>query len=219
MRILGLDEAGRGPAIGEMVIAGVLFDAKDSGKLKEMGIKDSKKLKHPVRVKLAKQIREIALDHAVVAVPPKVIDEALVRSELNHLETKHFKDMINALKPDKVIVDSPEANLKKFRRKLEDGLRHRDVEMVVENFADENYPEVGAASILAKVKREEIVKKLAEKHGDFGSGYCHDPLTMKFLKKCWKENKSFPDCVRKNWVTVKGIPSKIEQKKLREFFR
>jgi len=184
-----------------------------------MGVKDSKMLQHPLRKVLAKKIKSLALDHAVIAIPPETIDRALVRSELNKLEIQHFRELIDTFKPDKVIIDCPEVNLKRFEQKLRNGLKHQNVEMVIENFADANHVEVGAASILAKVKREKIVAELSKVYGDFGSGYCSDPQTIEFLKRCWKEMKSFPDCVRKNWVTVKGIPSELEQKKLKEFFK
>ena len=46
VNILGVDEAGRGPVIGSLFIAGVLVDEKDLNKLKNLGVKDSKLLLH-----------------------------------------------------------------------------------------------------------------------------------------------------------------------------
>ena len=75
--VLGCDEAGRGPVIGSLMIAGVLIEESKLHDLKDLGVKDSKLLAHPKRIKLAADIKKIADDYKVIAVPPKEIDDAV----------------------------------------------------------------------------------------------------------------------------------------------
>ena len=52
--IIGIDDAGRGPLIGPMILAGVLLTRDDEVSLKKKGVADSKELTHPVRIELLK---------------------------------------------------------------------------------------------------------------------------------------------------------------------
>jgi len=119
--------------------------------------------------------------------------------------------------PDKVIIDSPEVDVRNFSKKVMSKVRNTKIEIVAENFADKKYPVVGAASILAKVERDGEIKKLHKKHGFFGSGYPSDEITIRFLKDWIKKNKEFPSFVRKSWFTAQWIKEEKEQKTLRSF--
>ena len=77
--------------------------------------------------------------------------------------------------------------------------------VVAENFADRNYPVVSAASILAKVHRDGLIKELHRQYGDFGSGYPSDRKTRQFLEQCYRREGKFPDIVRTGWATVRRI--------------
>jgi ribonuclease HII len=83
-----------------------------------------------------------------------------------------------------------------------------DVKIISEHHADRRYPIVSAASILAKVKRDALVKELRVNYGDFGSGYPSDPKTIKFLTNWFKMHGSYPDFVRKSWKTLKNLRNK-----------
>ena len=87
------------------------------------------------------------------------------------------------------------------------------MELIVENFADKNYPIVGAASIIAKTVRDQRIEELKLKYGDFGSGYPSDPVCKQFLEKWIKTNRFVPSFVRKKWSTIDGLL----QRKLGEF--
>jgi len=62
---------------------------------------------------------------------------------------------------------------------------------------------VGAASILAKVARDQAIVKLEEKVGEpVGSGYPSDPTTQEFIKRYWRDNGRLPPGTRRSWKTV-----------------
>ena len=81
------------------------------------------------------------------------------------------------------------------------------MEIHCEHKADFNHPSVSAASILAKVTREEEVAKIKKeysKYGDIGSGYPGDPKTKEFLKQHGRELEN-SGIFRKTWATWKTM--------------
>jgi ribonuclease HII len=130
-------------------------------------------------------------------------------------------EIINLLEPDKAIVDAPSYNTNKFRDYLFSKIENKNIELVSENFADQNYPVVSAASILAKVNRDEAIEELKQKVGeDFGVGYPHDPRTIGFIKKLVEKNHGMlPDYIRHTWDTVETIKNDYSQLRILNFFR
>jgi len=216
MKILGIDEAGRGCVAGSLVMCGYLIDDKDVDKLRKIGVKDSKALSAAKREKMLPQLEKIAEDYVLLKVSAGEIDELRTVSNLNKAEIKRMQQLINALAPDKVILDALESNEKRFLKKIESGIKV-ETEIIAENFADSNYLEVGAASIIAKVHRDEEIKRLRQIYGDFGSGYPSDEKTINFLKERIKKKQELPDFVRKSWLTIQWIRGEMEQIKISEF--
>lgn len=213
MKILGIDEAGRGPVIGSLHMCGYLIDEKNVYKLKELGVKDSKLLSKKKREEMFKELKVIADDFIVLKANAKKIDKTRDDSNLNQLEIDQMRELIELLKPDKVIIDAIERNTKKFKEKI--GIKS-GIEVIAENFADKNHIEVGAASICAKVSRDNEVERLHKKVGYFGSGYPADPATITFLKDCIKKN-TVPDCVRKSWFTYQLMVNEKKQTNLSDW--
>ncbi len=217
-KVLGIDEAGRGPVIGPMVICGFLIDEDKISLLKRLGVKDSKLLSPEKREQLEKRLKDIAEDYIIITLSAKEIDDLRERSNLNKVEIEKMQKIINLLNPDKVIIDSPERNTQKFTEKIRNGLINKNLEIVAENFADRKYLPVSAASILAKVMRDRLIEDIKRKHGiEFGNGYPSNELTQKFLKDWFKKYKTFPEFVRKSWITVENIKKDGEQRKLIHF--
>ena len=214
MKILGIDESGRGPVCGPLVMCGYLVDEMNLPKLKEIGVRDSKLLSAEKREKMFPLLRKIADDYVVLKVSAAEVDAC---SNLNVLEISKMQHIINLLDADKVVIDSPEVNTQKFSLKVRAGLKKKGTLIVAENFADKNHIEVGAASVMAKVERDMEIKKLHAKHGFFGSGYSHDEITIKFLKDCIKGNKEFPSFVRRSWLTAQRIKDEGQQKTIGKF--
>jgi ribonuclease HII len=213
-KVLGIDEAGRGPVIGPMIIAGVMIH---DGKEAELGaVKDSKLLKHTQRIELNHLIQEHS-EFKIIEVSPREIDEALdvnnPEMNLNWLEAHKQAEIINHFNPDKVIIDCPHPIPKKFEDYVKKLVNKKDIKYVVEHKADVNYPVCSAASIIAKVRREEEVEKLKKKYGDIGPGYPANATTQKFIKENWNKH---PEIFRHSWSTFKKIEKNndAKQKKL-----
>jgi ribonuclease HII len=214
--ICGIDEAGRGPVIGPMVIAGVLVDESSKEKLKELGVKDSKLLSLKRREELFDKVKKVVMDYKIIVLNSKLIDDVLFSQDLNlnTLEAVKSSEIINILKPNKAILDCPSNNPVNYKNFVMNHLSDKFVNLVVEHKADLNYVEVGAASILAKVTRDGEINKLKAKYGvDFGSGYPSDPKTIKFLKK----NYDKYDFFRKSWASWKKVAGVKKQRGLIEF--
>jgi len=218
LKILGLDEAGRGPVVGPMIIAGVLVSQENVTCLGNLGVKDSKLLSPNTRYKLVDKIRRIADNIKIIEISPKKIDERLfVHKTLNMLEAEHMAKIITCLKPDIVYVDAADIKANRFAKTIKSFLPYsmRKLTIISEHKADRTYPVVSAASIIAKVRRDELIDQLKEIYGDFGSGYPSDRKTIQFLENYVRKYQKLPDCVRKTWLTARRIHEKyVLQKKL-----
>lgn len=208
MYLLGIDDAGRGPILGPMYLAGVLIKTTDEKILKELGAKDSKLIIHSTRVRLAKEIEKISKFHIEESTPEQ-IDEAVETINLNTLEAQKAAQIINKLnnKKDKikVIVDCPSVNTTAWKNKMISFINHKEnLTILCEHKADFNHPVVGAASILAKVAREEAVEKIKQQFGNIGSGYPADPVTIEFIKSQGKDLAK-TGIVRQSWATWKKL--------------
>ena len=216
MRILGIDEAGRGPVIGSLFMAGVVINKEDEITLKEWGVKDSKLLSPKKREELYEQI--IAkFPYKIIQVTPKEIDAVLSEdsaSNLNWLEADHQAVIIDAMDCDQAIIDCPSPNTKGYGDVLKTKVT-RKVDLIVENKADFNYLVVAAASIVAKVSRDRHIKALQQELGfDFGSGYLTDQKTQVFLHAHWKTHARV---FRTLWAPYKALASGTKQQNLAEF--
>ncbi|MEM2749155.1 MAG: ribonuclease HII [Candidatus Bathyarchaeia archaeon] len=206
LRLCGIDDAGRGPVIGPLVIAGVLIDEERLPNLIRLGVRDSKTLSPRRREYLAGEILKIVEDYRVVKVPPSEIDRVVEHgrrlNRLNRLEARIMASIIRDLKPDIAYVDASDILPERFSQHIAEELPFT-VKIVSEHKADRTYPIVSAASIVAKVERDREIESLKQIYGDFGSGYAADPKTISFLKRWIEEHGSYPDFVRKSWKTVK----------------
>lgn len=219
MIVAGIDEAGRGAVIGPLVVCGVSLEESKVQMLRKIRVRDSKELSPKRREHLAKAIEKIAKDIMILKVSPCVIDNRKAEGlNLNQLEAIKFADIINYLKPDKVFIDSPDVNTMKLRAFVKKMLKE-EAELVVEHHADKNHPEVSAASIIAKVERDNEMKLLSRKYGQMGSGYPSDERATNWLKSWIANNKTFPEFVRRSWVTIELLEREKQQSKLSSWFR
>jgi|TARA_B100001971_G_C18098800_1_gene487647 ribonuclease HII len=220
---LGIDDAGRGPVIGPMVLAGCVIDKKTEAEFKKLGVKDSKELSEKRREFLVNIIKEKAETFEIVIVSPIEIEVANKKGiKLNEVEAIACAKIINKInkgyKKLSVVIDCPSTTIVKWQDFLKTKIKDlSNLEISCEHKADKNHIAVSAASIIAKSIREKEMFKLKEKYGsEIGSGYPSDPLTNVFLKKNVKKlnNKGI---FRRTWSTWKNAAGKQEQKRLSEF--
>lgn len=216
--ICGIDEAGRGPVLGPLVMCGILIDEKDEPLLRKIKVKDSKLLTREQREELYDKIIKIIQKYKLAVIQPDEIDKAVGKHDglnLNRLEAQKSAEILNELNPDKAIIDSPSNNIKNYKKYLMSFVNNKNIELVLEHKADVNYPVVSAASILAKVTRDNEIEKLKKEIDvDFGSGYMSDPLTVEFLKNNFEK---YPELFRKSWFPYQELVNKKFQKSLSDF--
>ncbi|MEM4396416.1 MAG: ribonuclease HII [Candidatus Woesearchaeota archaeon] len=239
---IGIDEAGRGPVIGPMVICA--FSVLDK-KLEEMSelfsklnIKDSKKLTPEKREKIFQEFLKLKntndIDFETIIIPPNEIDSAVESKtmNLNKLEIIKNVELIlrilqkyNELNEEvNIYIDCPSNNIRSFIQEFfyffnqdysiisekKDEITitlnlQKKINIFFAHKADEKYKIVSAASIVAKVMRDNIIEEIKKSiNFDFGSGYPADERTIDFLEK----NYNKYDFFRKSWDSWKRVNNK-----------
>ncbi|MDI6902360.1 MAG: ribonuclease HII [Methanocellales archaeon] len=203
MKIAGVDEAGKGPVIGPMIVAGVMVQEDMLPMLERMGVRDSKAISPKKRGFLASKIREVGICH-ILEISPREIDALRKRMTMNEIIVESYVRVLKQLTPDKAFLDAADVNVERFAKNVQDRYGKR-IKIVSEHNADIKYPIVSAASILAKVRRDETVQELEHLLGkNIGSGYPSDIRTRCFLDDWIKEHDSLPSFVRHSWKTAKN---------------
>ncbi len=201
----GVDEAGRGPVLGPLVVAGVKIAQTELEKLDTLNLRDSKMCTPKRRDRLALELKKICKIQLEI-LPATKIDELREEKTLNVIEAELFASVISGLKPlDKVIVDAADANEVTFQKNILSNLDF-EPEIISQHKADSIYPIVSAASIIAKTTRDAEIDKIRTEIGEeIGSGYPADEVTRTFLANWIKRHKSLPPHTRSSWKTVKRI--------------
>lgn len=220
--ILGIDEAGRGPVIGPMVIVGVVATPNQIGIINKHVKKDSKGYTPLKRATLYEYIVNTAKDILVNKVSPAEIDEWVIsRGGLNEMEAYYTSRIIldasSRYRLGVIYVDACDAQAENYKNRIMKYLPDeiRDINIVSEHKADEKYTIVSAASIVAKTIRDRIIEELRDKYGDFGSGYPSDPKTKRFIETT--NNIEALSIVRKSWKPIRKLIEKRSVKDLGDY--
>lgn len=210
----------KGPVIGPLVLCGVCFKKEDLAYLVEIGVKDSKKLNSKRRSILAKLIKENCHSFKIIIVSPEEIDEREKQKiTMNKLEEIKMAEIINNLRPDSIFIDAVDVNEDRFRDSMLNLLNYTPKELISKHRADDLFPVVSAASIIAKDKRDSLIDDMKKRFGEFGSGYPSDKRTIDFLREWIKKNKKIPSIARKSWDTVKRIVNdEVSNKKITDYY-
>ena len=207
MRILGIDEAGRGCVLGALVVGAYLIDAGDEDALEALGVNDSKKLSKKKRARIRANLGSVgAADQRLISA------NAIDSGNLNDLEETAIIDLVRAHKPDRVILDAlghPSTIPRTIERLRASVDRTIDWQMTPK--ADALFVVVGAASIVAKTTRDDRLFAYQDAWGDFGSGYPSDPKTRAWLTRLAAEGTPWPDFVRTRWGTVRDIEAQLRE--------
>lgn len=240
--LIGVDEAGRGPVLGPLVICALR--SEDPDWLFELGVKDSKMTAPSRRADLYEILTE-RCSYCTVSIPARTIDTARETMTMNRLEVLGFTSALASLiegrtvkhpdlpdpvtikldrkggRGDHIYLDAADVNAERFGTLIGRGLGELGIsfpEIISEHKADSKYPVVSAASIVAKVTRDGRIAELAESMGEeIGSGYPSDPVTRKFLENWVRRNGDVPDFARRSWDTSNKILQGIGQSKLTDF--
>jgi ribonuclease HII len=204
----------KGSVLGPLVIAGISMREDRIPELTKLGVKDSKRLTISRRETVNKKLQKLEAKIAFVRIQPSEIDKIVLKGEkyrkLNFLEAKAMAEVIDKLKPNVAFVDASDTSCERYRRQILDEL-DSDLPIVSEHKADETYPIVSAASILAKVERDRCIKSIHERWGNIGTGYPSDQTTKEFLKDIINREKNLPKFVRRSWKTVRRILENQEE--------
>lgn len=197
---LGIDEAGRGPAVGPMVMAAVAIDSKAASALSRRGLTDSKTYgagedAHAIRSELAALVRERALFVETIVVDSPEIDERVSRNELNVLERELAVRLIDkAPTVDKIIADG---------KRMFMPLCQRYAHFESRDHAEEHHAAVAAASVIAKVLRDTLFDQIKKQYEDelgpiAGGGYAN-ASTRRWLRAYVEKYGRLPAEVRLTW--------------------
>jgi ribonuclease HII len=212
--ICGVDEAGRGPVMGPIVIAGVLVD--DDRELKHIGVRDSKKLTPGRREQLLKEVVAVS-KYEVIVVSAEDIDLMRQSMTMNVMESKLFATVIERLGGKIAYVDAADTDEDLFGRYISRELGGK-VKIVSKHGGDDLFPVVSAASIVAKTRRDAIIEDIKKELGrDIGSGYPSDKKTINFMKEWYLEHGKMPPHTRMSWKTVDNIINELSMTRLDKF--
>lgn len=199
----GVDEAGRGSVMGPLVVGAVFTD--DDGVLADIGVRDSKRLTPKARERMYAEITASA-EWTVVVASAGDIDLRRKTMSLNDVELAMFAEAAGSGPASEVYADCPDVNEASFARRLEALLPGSEV--IAKHKADDTYPVVSAASIVAKVTRDRMMDDIRAEFGvNIGSGYPSDHYTMDFISAWVRDNGKAPPHVRCSWEPVRQMLS------------
>ena len=197
---LGIDEAGRGPAIGPMVMAAVAIDSKTAAQLTRKGLRDSKTYgagddAHAIRSELAAEIRARAKFVVTIEVEHTEIDSRVMRNELNVLERELAIKMIeSAPECDKIIADG---------KRMFSALCLRYSHFISCDHAEDAHASVAAASVVAKALRDERFNKIRARYepelGPIAGGGYGNAATRAWVRAYVERYGRLPDEARRSW--------------------
>lgn len=209
----GVDEAGRGSIIGPLVVAGISIRESKIIQLSEMGVKDSKALTPKARARLFGEIMKVADSVCVRKINPVEVDYSVSLRGLNRLEAKVMASVINNIEADEVYIDCCDVNPERYRDYVGQHLKCSP-KVYSMHHADAINVVVSAASIIAKITRDQEVQHIRTKYRSIGSGYPSDDQTMRFIRRWVKKNGSAPEFARKSWKPLRLMLEQMTQCRL-----
>jgi ribonuclease HII len=207
--------------MGPLVVAAVAVEVEGGEDwLRELGVRDSKKLAAARRDSLAETIGAKCV-HQVIEVPAEDIDALRSTATLNVIESRLFASsalaVVAALGGDSRVtayLDAADTSETTFERYFRGSIAGSEGEgavlgVVSRHEADDAFPVVSAASVLAKARREEAMAAIRDELGeDLGSGYPSDTKTTAFLEKWIIEKGVLPPHTRASWKTAQRLLDK-----------
>ncbi|MBI5228858.1 ribonuclease HII, partial [Candidatus Micrarchaeota archaeon] len=207
--VIGVDEAGRGPVLGPMVICAYSIEEAKENELKKIGARDSKELTPAKREELFKKLIQMGKFVAVQISAEELTALMNKKISLNEIEAIKIASALTELTSklegvEKVVVDSPDPIAQHFEKRIRKYFDHH-APIHCEHFADKTHPVVSAASIVAKVIRDAEIEKIKKEFGvDLGIVYTDSPESIEFIIKNLK-NPARQKYLRHMWETMKRL--------------
>jgi ribonuclease HII len=211
---IGVDEAGRGPVLGPLVVAALYVESEDV--LSGLGVADSKALTPQRRERVAEELGGRSRHHIVIVTADE-IDAWREHRSLNALEVDMFGRAVGGLlreaglsgKEDPLYLDAADVDEARFGlqvgAKLSE-LGFDGLKPVAKHKADSLFPVVSAASVVAKVRRDAEVRLIEDAAGaNVGSGYPSDPATIEYIRYHLSSHGDLPPHTRRSWETARKL--------------
>ncbi len=198
--VLGIDEAGRGAALGPLVVAGVVLDPRKAGALTRLGVRDSKRVgageaARTRRRALAAHVRRLAECVEVEVFQASEVDRFVESGGLNQLERNAAEEILRRVGPvRRVVADG---------RRLFEALAARYPNFEAVDRAEARHVAVAAASVVAKDRRDALFRRICEGYRDRfgevkGGGYVNR-ATQAFLRRHHDATGELPPETRRSW--------------------
>ncbi len=196
----GIDEAGRGPVIGPLVVCIAFCRREDEKHLKDINPRDSKKLTPKQREDTYQKLKKF-VTFRWVEVSAADLNRLMKDLSLNDIEASVMAELIKDLKEGDIMIDMPDRYSWTFRERM---AKFGVTKFEAEHKADDHYPIVAAASICAKIMRDKKIQEIQAATFDFGSGYPSDQKTIEALRDKEKMKKLVP-FIRQRWKTIEDL--------------
>lgn len=199
-----------------MVFGACLVEESHVPTLRDMGVRDSKKLTREQRDDLRARIPDVAIRWETVQIEPVMIDA----ESLGLIGKRVIVDLAARFRPDVLVLDAPvqPSGIPNYVKDIRERLAAVgviEIEIIAENGADDTYMCCAAASVFAKTVRDERLLGIELEAGvPLGSGYPHDPKTTHFLRDHWTRERTWPSFVRTKWDTCRRIVAEEAQGQL-----
>jgi len=219
--LIGLDETGKGEAIGHTVLTGVIFPKEIFREVDLLVGPTDTKNRHSFEYwdkifKKLDSLRTRGLDFIYEKIPPWHVD----RYNLNKIMDVSYQRILSIflrkieISQCRIVLDdySIGHTLKRFLNFLQ----QQGAEIIVTTNSENSYLEAKAASLISKRQREAVIKAINENpefqiNGlSIGSGNAGDPKTDAWLKAWWNTHKSWPWFVKRSFRNVRRIEGKTE---------
>lgn len=210
--VIGIDEAGRGPALGPLVLAAVALDANGARRLSRAGVADSKRFgagpgARERRAALVRLVEAVAAWMDIEVCDVEVVDAYASAGRLNVLERERARALLaRAPAARKIIADG---------RSVFGPLRTQLPNLLARDRAESFHVAVAAASLCAKVRRDELFELIAVRYAAMfgpltGGGYATEE-TNAFVEAHRRACGALPPEARASWpwqgqATILRIP-------------
>lgn len=198
--VVGVDEAGRGPVLGPLVMCGVAVSPTRAARLTRAGVADSKSFgagpaAHDKRSALAAHVLAHAEAVVVRVIEPHVIDARVARGELNALEREVASEILRELpQATRIIADG---------QRMFAPLAADFPALEAKDRAERLHVAVAAASIVAKARRDALFAEIAARYtsefGEITGGGYDNAGTQRFLAAYVARYRVLPPEARKSW--------------------